>query len=80
MGENFLRMSMGPPPFGESEFSKAWTIFMWAWFLGLVHLLVSLLQESQGSNNQNNDTGISRVRDNGNLPIFHDHGKQCDLS
>ena len=35
MGENFMRMSMGPPPFGESEFSKAWTIFMWAWFFGL---------------------------------------------
>ena len=35
IGENFLRMSMGPPPFGESEFSKAWTIFMWAWFFGL---------------------------------------------
>ena len=28
-------MSLGPPPFGKSEFSKAWTIFMWAWFFGL---------------------------------------------
>ena len=35
MGENFLKMSLGPPPFGKSEFSKAWTIFMWAWFFGL---------------------------------------------
>ena len=35
MAKNFLTMSLGPPPFGQSEFSKAWTIFMWAWFFGL---------------------------------------------
>ena len=35
MAKNFLTMSLGPPPFGQSEFSKAWTVFMWAWFFGL---------------------------------------------
>ena len=35
MAKNFINMSLGPPPFGKSEFSKAWTIFMWAWFFGL---------------------------------------------
>ena len=35
MTKNFLTMSIGPPPFGQSEFSKAWTVFMWAWFFGL---------------------------------------------
>ena len=35
MAKNFIAMSLGPPPFGKSEFSKAWTIFMWAWFFGL---------------------------------------------
>ena len=35
MAKNFLTMSIGPPPFGQSEFSKAWTVFMWAWFFGL---------------------------------------------
>ena len=35
MAKNFLPMSLGPPPFGQSEFSKAWTVFMWAWFFGL---------------------------------------------
>ena len=46
MGENFLKMA-GPSSIGESEFSKAWTIFMWAWFFGLP-LLVSLLQNLKG--------------------------------
>ena len=35
MAKNFFTMSLGPPPIGKSEFSKAWTIFMWAWFFGL---------------------------------------------
>ena len=35
MVKNFFTMSLGPPPIGKSEFSKAWTIFMWAWFFGL---------------------------------------------
>ncbi|MBT3992702.1 MAG: BCCT family transporter [Gammaproteobacteria bacterium] len=35
MAKNFITMSFGPPPIGQSEFSKAWTIFMWAWFFGL---------------------------------------------
>ena len=35
MFKNFFTMSLGPPPIGKSEFSKAWTIFMWAWFFGL---------------------------------------------
>ena len=35
MIKNFFTMSLGPPPLGKSEFSKAWTIFMWAWFFGL---------------------------------------------
>jgi len=35
MAKNFITMSFGPPPIGKSEFSKAWTIFMWAWFFGL---------------------------------------------
>ena len=35
MVKNFFTMSFGPPPIGKSEFSKAWTIFMWAWFFGL---------------------------------------------
>ena len=35
MIKNFFTMSLGPPPIGKSEFSKAWTIFMWAWFFGL---------------------------------------------
>lgn len=33
--KNFVTMSIGPPPFGQSEFSKSWTIFYWAWFFGL---------------------------------------------
>ena len=35
IAKNFFTMSLGPPPIGKSEFSKAWTIFMWAWFFGL---------------------------------------------
>ena len=35
ISKNFITMSLGPEPFGKSEFTKAWTVFMWAWFFGL---------------------------------------------
>ena len=35
MTKNFVDMNLGPSPFGKSEFSKAWTVFYWAWFIGL---------------------------------------------
>jgi len=35
MTKNFIDMNLGPSPFGKSEFSKAWTVFYWAWFIGL---------------------------------------------
>ena len=33
--KHFIEMNIGPAPFGKSDFSKTWTVFYWAWFIGL---------------------------------------------
>ena len=81
MAKNFLTMSLGPPPFGQSEFSKAWTVFMWAWFFGLGPFVgIFIARNLQRQNHSYNDTWDSGIWNNGLFIIFYGHGQQRYLS